>query len=43
MHMSTNVALYEPPAALRLATQAYTSFLLLAFALPLFPLLLPPS
>src|ERR1700738_5171332 len=33
MHMSTNVALTDPPAALRLATQAYTSFLLLAFAL----------
>jgi diguanylate cyclase (GGDEF)-like protein len=33
MHMSTNVAVYEPPAALRLGTQAYASFLLLAFAL----------
>jgi diguanylate cyclase (GGDEF)-like protein len=33
MHMSTNIAVYEPPAALRLVTQAYASLLLMAFAL----------
>ena len=33
MLMSTNVAAYEPPSALRLVTQAYGSFLLIAFAL----------
>src|SRR6476661_6401031 len=33
MHMSTNNAVYQPSAALRLATQAYASFLLIAFAL----------
>jgi diguanylate cyclase (GGDEF)-like protein len=33
MQMSTNIAVYEPPAALRLVTQAYASLLLIAFAL----------
>jgi diguanylate cyclase (GGDEF)-like protein len=33
MHMSTNIAVYEPPAALRLVTQAYASLLVIAFAL----------
>ncbi|MGY3544716.1 hypothetical protein ACVW0W_000483 [Bradyrhizobium sp. USDA 4469] len=33
MHMSTDLAVSEPPNALRLATQAYTSLLLIAFAL----------
>jgi diguanylate cyclase (GGDEF)-like protein len=33
MHMSTSIAVYEPPAALRLVTQAYASVLLIAFAL----------
>jgi diguanylate cyclase (GGDEF)-like protein len=32
MHMSTSIAVYEPPTALRLATQAYASLLLIAFA-----------
>jgi diguanylate cyclase (GGDEF)-like protein len=38
MHIGTNIAVYEPPAALRLVTQVYASFLLIAFAL--MPLLL---
>ncbi len=33
MHMSGNTAVYESPIALRLATQAYGSLLLIAFAL----------
>src|SRR3984893_16662690 len=33
MHMSANIAVYEPPAALRIVTQAYAGFLLIAFAL----------
>ena len=33
MNMSTDLAVSEPPNALRLATQAYTSLLLIAFAL----------
>ena len=33
MHMRTNIAVYEPPAALRLVTQAYASLLLIIFAL----------
>jgi diguanylate cyclase (GGDEF)-like protein len=33
MHMNTNIAVYEPPVALRLVTQAYASLLLIAFAL----------
>jgi diguanylate cyclase (GGDEF)-like protein len=33
MHMSTNLAVYEPPNALRLVTQAYAALLLIAFAL----------
>jgi diguanylate cyclase (GGDEF)-like protein len=33
MQINTDVATFEPPAALRLITQAYTSFLLTAFAL----------
>jgi diguanylate cyclase (GGDEF)-like protein len=33
MHISTSVAVYEPPTALRLVTQAYGGFLLVAFAL----------
>jgi diguanylate cyclase (GGDEF)-like protein len=33
MHMRTNIAVYEPPAALRLVTQAYASLLLVVFAL----------
>src|ERR1700737_1747172 len=33
MHVSANIAVYEPPAALRILTQAYTGFLLIAFAL----------
>ena len=33
MHVSANIAVYEPPAALRIVTQAYAGFLLIAFAL----------
>src|SRR6202051_665907 len=33
MHMNTNIAMYEPPATLRIVTQAYAGFLLIAFAL----------
>jgi diguanylate cyclase (GGDEF)-like protein len=33
MHMSANIAAYEPPSALRIVTQAYAGFLLIAFAL----------
>jgi hypothetical protein len=33
MRMSTNIAVYEPPAILQLVTQAYASLLLIAFAL----------
>jgi diguanylate cyclase (GGDEF)-like protein len=33
MHMNANIAVYEPPAALRIATQAYAGLLLIAFAL----------
>ena len=33
MHMSANIAVYEPPAALRIVTQVYAGFLLIAFAL----------
>jgi diguanylate cyclase (GGDEF)-like protein len=33
MHIGTNIAVYEPPAALRLVTQVYASLLLIAFAL----------
>ncbi len=33
MQINTDLATFEPPAALRLITQAYTSFLLTAFAL----------
>jgi diguanylate cyclase (GGDEF)-like protein len=33
MHMNTNIAIYEPPATLRIVTQAYAGFLLIAFAL----------
>jgi diguanylate cyclase (GGDEF)-like protein len=33
MNISSNITLYEPPAALRLVTQAYTSLLLIVFAL----------
>jgi len=33
MDMSTNLAAHEPPISLRLVTQAYTSLLLIAFAL----------
>jgi len=33
MHTSTNIAVYKPPAALRLVTQAYASLLVIAFAL----------
>ncbi|WP_244628411.1 GGDEF domain-containing protein [Tardiphaga robiniae] len=33
MHMSTNIAVYEPPTALQLITQAYASLLRIAFAL----------
>src|SRR6202158_1256273 len=32
MHMSANIAVYEPPAALRIVTQVYAGFLLIAFA-----------
>jgi diguanylate cyclase (GGDEF)-like protein len=31
--MNTNIAMYEPPATLRIVTQAYAGFLLIAFAL----------
>jgi diguanylate cyclase (GGDEF)-like protein len=33
MHLSTNIAVYEPPSALPLVTQAYASLLLIVFAL----------
>ena len=33
MHVSANIAVYEPPAALRIVTQVYAGFLLIAFAL----------
>jgi diguanylate cyclase (GGDEF)-like protein len=33
MNMGSNIAVYEPPAALRLFTQAYANLLLIAFAL----------
>ena len=33
MHMSANIAVYEPPAALRIVTQVYAGFLLIVFAL----------
>ena len=33
MHMGAKIAVYEPPAALRIVTQAYAGFLLIAFAL----------
>src|ERR1700694_6090034 len=33
MHVSSIIAGYEPPAALRIGTQAYAGFLLIAFAL----------
>ncbi len=33
MHVSADIAVYEPPAALRFVTQAYLSLLLIAFAL----------
>ncbi len=37
MQLNTDVATFEPPAALRLITQAYTSFLITVFALlPIF-------
>jgi diguanylate cyclase (GGDEF)-like protein len=33
MHMSANIEVYEPPAALRVVTHAYAGFLLITFAL----------
>jgi hypothetical protein len=33
MHVGANIAVYEPPAALRIVTQVYAGFLLIAFAL----------
>src|ERR1700738_3560456 len=33
MHVSANIAVYQPPATLRIVTQAYAGFLLIAFAL----------
>src|ERR1700687_4144728 len=33
MHVSANIAVYEPPTALQLVTQAYVSLLRIAFAL----------
>src|ERR1700692_3100231 len=33
MHMSANIEVYEPPAALRVVTHAYAGFLLVTFAL----------